>query len=696
MSIPPEKCGMITDNDKRFECLYDGCDRSYTSKSNLRAHIRAHEGKFNHKCDHDGCEKAFLSSYALKIHRRVHTGEKPYNCDEDGCDKAFNTQYRLMAHKRLHTGETFDCVYEKCNKQFTTRSDLKKHERTHTGERPYQCQVDTCGRSFVAMHHLRNHQLTHDNKERYPCESEGCEEKFPTQRNLDRHRQHAHMKLTNSISSMGTNEGSPAYSSLLETDTNEVESLINSIPSPNDLTSILTGLMSDLNAYANHFNSQSSSSTSTVDYSNISCEGGEESVLERNEIGVTIPDPVILKTLASEAQVTSSVVTASPISLTDVTNTITSLSSLTQSPPLSSDVSSMLQLLEALETLQKLQSTGVLQNLVSCANVLSSFSQSALNLQQQLTTHIQNGQEVVDNTQGGASNLLTEQIGDILGNCEASPTDSGLFSSGQEISAVFPSPPLEPIGLLPIGNTVVGPQERCVKNNDQHTEISLPALRQVSLPSLPSVTYNALPDNGVQTSLNQIHSNQHISVGQADGPSLNVSSLSNSSFCTPAINTTAFQQQFVTYPHTQTPITDVIQHQNQFQSGTNQPIELSQLPTTNAMLNPSNQMPSIDTAIQNYPVPMETSTQTLPVDLDALLALSSDEYLEDTLLAAGSWEEPMTRLTTKVSSKQDQSIQTDVIISPRCCVDKAINSKSDSADPCCSNCCCITGEYCSH
>ena len=692
MSIPPEQCGMITDSEKRFECLYDGCDRSYTSKSNLRAHIRAHEGKFNHKCDHDGCEKAFLSSYALKIHRRVHTGEKPYNCDEDGCDKAFNTQYRLMAHKRIHTGETFDCEYEKCNKQFTTRSDLKKHERTHTGERPYHCQVDTCGRSFVAMHHLRNHQLTHDNKERYHCESEGCEEKFPTQRNLDRHRQHAHMKLTNSISSVGTDEGSPSSSSLLETDTNEVESLINSISSPNDLTSLLTGLMSDLNTYANHFNSQSSSSTGTVDYSNISCEEGEESMSERNEIGVTPPDSVIFKTLASEAQVTPSVVTASPVSLTDVTNTITSLSSLTQSPPPSSDVSSLLQLLEALETLQKLQSTGVLQNLVSCANVLSSFSQSALNLQQQLATHIQSGQEVVDNTQEG--NLLTEEVGDMSGNREASPTrptDSRLFSSAQEIPTVFPPSPLESIGLFPVGDIVIGPQQHCVKNSDQHNKASSPASQQVSLSSLSSVAYNA--DN-VQTSLGYIHSNQHISVAQAGHPSLNESLLSNSSFCTPTINTTAFQQQFVTYPDTQTPITDAIQHQNQFQSATNQPIELSQLSTTNAMLNPMNQMPSIDIAMQNYPVPMETSTQTLPVDLDALLALSSDEYLEDTLLAAGSWKEPMIRSTTEVSSKQDQSIQTDVIISPRCCVDKAIDSKSDSTDTCCDKCCCLTGECC--
>lgn len=120
---------------KRYECVYDGCDRTYTTKGNLKMHFKSHEGKFNHQCDFDGCDKAFLSSYTLKVHRRVHTGEKPYSCVEEGCDKSFNTLYRLKAHERIHTGETFDCEYDRCNKQFTTRSDLKKHKRKHAGKR---------------------------------------------------------------------------------------------------------------------------------------------------------------------------------------------------------------------------------------------------------------------------------------------------------------------------------------------------------------------------------------------------------------------------------------------------------------------------------------------------------------------------------------------------------------------------------
>ena len=48
-------------NNKKYECVYDGCSRTYTSMGNLKTHLKAHEGRFDYKCDRDGCDKAFLS-----------------------------------------------------------------------------------------------------------------------------------------------------------------------------------------------------------------------------------------------------------------------------------------------------------------------------------------------------------------------------------------------------------------------------------------------------------------------------------------------------------------------------------------------------------------------------------------------------------------------------------------------------------
>ncbi len=169
----------------RYECEYDGCERSYTSFGNLKTHLKSHKGKFEYHCDFDSCNKAFLSSYSLKVHRRVHTGERPYACNEDGCDKSFNTRYRLTAHNRIHTGETFDCY--KCSKQFTTRSDLKKHIRTHTGEKPYQCKEDGCSKAFTAPNHLKTHSLVHASVQSYACKKSGCSQQFSTRAELQEH-----------------------------------------------------------------------------------------------------------------------------------------------------------------------------------------------------------------------------------------------------------------------------------------------------------------------------------------------------------------------------------------------------------------------------------------------------------------------------------------------------------------------------
>ncbi|KDO16336.1 hypothetical protein SPRG_18133 [Saprolegnia parasitica CBS 223.65] len=115
---------------KTFHCL--GCGKAMTDRKVLRKHLLTHQEK-RFLCTFDGCDKKFYERAKLKRHMLVHTGEKAFRCTYPACDKHFAYKANLKTHLRTHTGlKPFPCLFPGCPRTFAQASNRNSHMQTHT------------------------------------------------------------------------------------------------------------------------------------------------------------------------------------------------------------------------------------------------------------------------------------------------------------------------------------------------------------------------------------------------------------------------------------------------------------------------------------------------------------------------------------------------------------------------------------
>lgn len=187
----------------------DECGVSYAYPNILRKHKKSKHEQVRPNVCHI-CDKRFTMKAQLNAHLFTHTGERPYACDQ--CDKAFNRPSTLKTHKQsVHQRiRSYTCLI--CNKAFSSAGGLSIHSLTHTGahlcvlltqniysnrtkanqkfvfhcigERPHAC--DQCDRLFSQRTSLKLHKNSvHQQIRPHACPH--CDKRFKTTSHLKQH-----------------------------------------------------------------------------------------------------------------------------------------------------------------------------------------------------------------------------------------------------------------------------------------------------------------------------------------------------------------------------------------------------------------------------------------------------------------------------------------------------------------------------
>ena len=169
--------------DKTIKCEFEGCNKYFRTKQELKRHEQTHEMKYMcNMCGHTTNRQIYLQNHIQLVHQK-----KSFEVKCTLCDLVFVDHSRMIKHRNLvHYPDKYRC--SECQKSFATKTLLTRHMAVHDAEGQFEC--DVCGRKLKKPEALKEHMRIHTGERPFACPY--CDFKAISSGVLCRHKQKDH------------------------------------------------------------------------------------------------------------------------------------------------------------------------------------------------------------------------------------------------------------------------------------------------------------------------------------------------------------------------------------------------------------------------------------------------------------------------------------------------------------------------